>query len=79
MSQRRRNNIQRSSEGHDLTGQDQPMKDRSSWITGNEHQGDEYEDDEEDEEIPASTFAAQSLEDNHADARGRTTESAVVA
>lgn len=74
LSQRRRNNIQHSSEGPD-----QPMKDRSSWALGNEHQGDDYEDEEEDDEIPTSTFAAQSLEDSSGDARGRTTESAVAA
>lgn len=75
MSQRRRNNIQRSSEGHDLTGQDQPLKDRDSglWVPASAHQGDDYEDEDEEEEampVEGST---------NGDMRGRTTESAVVA
>jgi len=76
LSQRRRNNIQRSSEGHDLTGQDQPLKDRDSWVPASAHQGDEYEDEEDEEDhVPASVNDGSI----NGDARGRTTESAVVA
>jgi len=53
LSQRRRNNIQRNADGHDLTGQDAPLKDRESglWIPASAHQGgEEYEEEEEEEE-----------------------------
>ncbi|EKD17161.1 meiotic expression up-regulated protein 14 [Drepanopeziza brunnea f. sp. 'multigermtubi' MB_m1] len=52
LSQRRRNNIQRNAEGHDLTGQDAPLHDRESglWIPASAHKGDEYDDEEEDDE-----------------------------
>lgn len=44
LSQRRRNNIARSAEGHDLSAQDAPYKDRESgqWVSASAHQGDEY-------------------------------------
>jgi hypothetical protein len=32
LSQRRRNNIRNRSEGHDLSGQDAPLNDSSSWV-----------------------------------------------
>lgn len=51
LSQRRR--AQRNNgEGHDLSGQDQPLNDRESglWVPASAHKGDEYEDEEEDEE-----------------------------
>lgn len=49
LSQRRKNNIQRNADGHDLTGQDQPMNDRESglWIPADQHKGDDEEDYEE--------------------------------
>lgn len=52
LSQRRRNNIQRNADGHDLSGQDAPLKDRESglWIPAAVHQGGEDYDDEEEEE-----------------------------
>merc|ERR1712000_258498 len=46
LSQRRRNNIRARSEGHDLSGQDVPLNDGSSW-TARDH---DLESDEEDEE-----------------------------
>jgi hypothetical protein len=42
LSQRRRNNVQRNAEGHDLTGQDR------EWVPADQHK--EYEDEEEEEE-----------------------------
>ncbi|CAD6448940.1 939648e1-7e01-4bbb-8c6f-ab97794945be [Sclerotinia trifoliorum] len=57
LSQRRRNNIQRNAQGHDLTGQDQPLNDNESglWVPAAAHKGgDEYEDEEEEEEVAHS-------------------------
>jgi len=73
LSQRRRNNIQRNAEGHDLTGQDTPMKgDRESWVSAGGHPGgEEYDDEEEEEEEGAGSLNGES--------RGRATESAVAA
>jgi hypothetical protein len=76
LSQRRRNNIQRNAEGHDLTGQDTPLKgDRESgiWVPASAHQGgEEYDDEEEDEEEGAGSI-------QNGESRGRATESAVAA
>lgn len=57
LSQRRRNAAHRQGEGHDLSGQDQPLENRESglWIPASEHQGNGYE--EEDDE--ASTIATE--------------------
>jgi len=55
LSQRRRNNIKRNAEGHDLTGQDAPLNDNDSWIPATAHRGDEYEDEDE-EEIAGSSI-----------------------
>lgn len=50
LSTRRRNNIKARAEGgHDLSGQDAPINDRSSWVPAAHHKG-AYEDDEEEEE-----------------------------
>lgn len=70
LSQRRRANIQRNAEGHDLSGQDLSMGDRESglWVPASAHKGDDY--DEEDEE-------GSVLENG--EERGRTSESAVAA
>ncbi|EHL01743.1 putative Sphingolipid long chain base-responsive protein PIL1 [Glarea lozoyensis 74030] len=58
LSQRRR--AQRSGEGHDLSGQDQPLNDRESglWIPASAHKGgDEYDDDAlSEEEAGASSI-----------------------
>ena len=54
LSQRRRNNIRRNAEGHDLSGQDPPLHDRESgmWVPASAHKAnnEEYEDDGEEEE-----------------------------
>jgi len=72
LSQRRRNNIHRNAEGHDLTGQDAPMNDRESglWVPASAHKGgDEYDEEEEEEE----EVAAPSIQDSavNGEARGR--------
>ncbi|KAI9171763.1 Sphingolipid long chain base-responsive protein PIL1 [Paramyrothecium foliicola] len=46
LSQRRRNNIRTRGEGHDLSGQDVPLNDSSSWVG----RGADDESDEEDED-----------------------------
>lgn len=64
LSQRRRNNIRTRSEGgHDLSGQDAPLHDGSSWVG---RHGEESEEEEEEEEEAAS--------DINGEARGRTKE-----
>ncbi|PSN70102.1 hypothetical protein BS50DRAFT_598814 [Corynespora cassiicola Philippines] len=70
LSQRRRNASRRQGEGVDLSHQDQPL-DRESglWIPASEHQGNGYED-EEDEDAP-STVATET--------RGREEERAIAA
>lgn len=70
LSQRRR--AQRNNgEGHDLSGQDQPLNDRESglWVPASAHKGDEYEDEEEDEE----EVGASSIHDStiNGETRGR--------
>jgi hypothetical protein len=51
LSMRRRNNIRARSEGgHDLSGQDVPLRDRDSWVPAGAHKRGEYEDDDDDEE-----------------------------
>lgn len=70
LSQRRRNAARRQGDGVDLSGQDQPLENRESglWIPASEHQGNEYEDEEDD--VP-STVATET--------RGREEERAVAA
>jgi len=70
LSQRRRSAARRQGEGVDLSGQDQPLENRESglWIPASEHQGNGYEEEEEDEH---STVATES--------RGREEERAVAA
>ncbi|KAK2623741.1 hypothetical protein QTJ16_006922 [Diplocarpon rosae] len=72
LSQRRRNNIQRNAEGHDLTGQDAPLNDRESglWVPASAHKGEEYEDEEEEEE---EEVGAPSIQDStvNGETRGR--------
>jgi len=71
LSQRRRKNIQRNAEGHDLSGQDAPLHERDGgmWVPASAHKGDEYEsgDEEEDEE------GAPSIQDSalNGETRGR--------
>jgi len=59
LSQRRR--AQRSGEGHDLSGQDQPLNDRESglWIPASAHKGDEYDDDNLSEEEAGASSVNQ--------------------
>lgn len=64
LSTRRRNNIRTRNEGgHDLSGQDAPLNDGSSWVG---HHGDESEEEEEEEEELGSELNGES--------RGRTKE-----
>jgi len=75
LSQRRRNNIQRNAEGHDLSGQDAPLKDRESglWIPASAHQaGHEYEDEDEEEE--EEKHDGLDNEGTNGETRGRTQE-----
>ncbi|GAB0133932.1 Eisosome core component [Epichloe bromicola] len=65
LSTRRRNNIRNRNDGHDLSGQDAPLNDSSSW-TGRDH---EDSDEDEEEEEAAS--------DLHGETRGRTKEAIV--
>lgn len=79
LSQRRRNNVQRSAEGHDLSGQDAPLKDRESglWIPASAHQGEEYEDEEEEEEEEVAHGQGHSIHESdvNGESRGRAQES----
>ncbi|KAF2476556.1 uncharacterized protein BDR25DRAFT_252640 [Lindgomyces ingoldianus] len=72
LSQRRRNAARRQGEGVDLSHQDQPLDNRESglWIPASEHQGNGYEDEEEEEDAP-STIATET--------RGREEERPVAA
>jgi Eisosome component PIL1 len=80
LSQRRRNNITRNAEGHDLSGQDAPLKDRE-WVPASAHQvgNEEYDEDEEEEEEVARAHSIQESETLNGENRGRATESAVEA
>ena len=70
LSQRRRNNIQRNSEGLDLTGQDAPLNDRESglWVPASAHRGEEYDDEEGEEEVGASSVTESAV---NGESRGR--------
>ena len=71
LSQRRRNNIQRSGDGHDLTGQDTAMdRDSSLWVPASAHKGEDYEDedDEDDEEVRAPSIQSNNV---NGETRGR--------
>lgn len=72
LSQRRRNARREHGEGIDLTHQDQPLDNRESglWIPASEHQGNGYEDEEDEEDAP-STVATET--------RGREEERPVAA
>ncbi|KZZ93772.1 hypothetical protein AAL_05488 [Moelleriella libera RCEF 2490] len=67
LSQRRRNNIRNRGEGHDLSGQDAPLNDSSSWV-GRDHEESEEEEEEE-----------EAVSDANGEARGRTKEAPLVA
>lgn len=68
LSQRRRNNIRQRSEGHDLSGQDVPLKDDSSW-KGRDDELDSEE--EEDDDIRDDLHSDGGL---NGETRGRTHE-----
>ncbi|KAL2060768.1 hypothetical protein VTL71DRAFT_9410 [Oculimacula yallundae] len=73
LSQRRRNNIQRNGEGHDLTGQDQSMNDRESglWVPASAHKGEEYDEDDEEEDEEVGAPSIQDSTVNGENTRGR--------
>lgn len=69
LSQRRRNNIRQRSEGHDLSGQDAPLHESSSW----KGRDDEYDSDEE-EDVHESVGSDGGL---NGELRGRSQEAVV--
>jgi len=72
LSQRRRNNIRTRGEGHDLSGQDVPLNDSSSWV------GRGAEDsEEEDEEDDRRHSVLDSDGGQNGESRGRTQEAAL--
>lgn len=73
MSQRRRKNIQtRADGGHDLSGQDVPINDGSSWVAAGQHKSDYDDDEDEDEEDEDDLAGSENgLNGEH---RGRTQE-----
>jgi len=73
LSQRRRNNIQRNAEGHDLTGQDAPLNDRESglWVPASAHKGEDYDDEDEEEEEEVGAPSIQDSTVNGENSRGR--------
>lgn len=73
LSQRRRNNIQRNNEGHDLTGQDAPL-DRDSWVEASHHKG-QYEDESDD----AEEERAGSIQDSTVNGESRGRQETVIA
>lgn len=76
LSQRRRNNIRARAEGHDLSTQDAPLNDSSSWV-GREamEQSDEEEEEEDDDENRHSVLDSDG--GLNGEARGRTQEAVV--
>lgn len=69
LSQRRRNNIRTRGEGHDLSGQDAPLNDSSSWVgRGVDSDEEEEEDDDVRDSVLDSEIGA------HGEVRGRTQE-----
>lgn len=71
LSQRRRNNIARHAEGHDLSAQDR------EWVTAGAHQGgEEYEEEEEEDEEKQSMQESEILSQEN---RGRVLENPVEA
>jgi len=80
LSQRRRNNIQRNAEGHDLSGQDAPLggdRDSALWVPASAHKGgDEYDDEEEEDEEEGAHSVLES-DGVNGESRGRPQESVV--
>ncbi|KAG6032229.1 Eisosome core component [Claviceps sp. LM458 group G5] len=71
LSQRRRNNIRNRNDGHDLSGQDAPLNDGSSWVAREHDHEESEEEEEEEEEVEDATS------DLNSEARGRTKETIV--
>ncbi|KAG5979245.1 Eisosome core component [Claviceps digitariae] len=70
LSQRRRNNIRNRNDGHDLSAQDAPLNDGSSWVARDpDHEESEEEEEEEEEEEAASELNGET--------RGRTQEAVI--
>jgi hypothetical protein len=70
LSQRRRNNIARNAEGHDLSGQD---RESGLWVPASAHQGvDDYDDEEEEDR-----HSVQDSEILNGESRGRLHETSV--
>ncbi|EMT61536.1 hypothetical protein FOQG_03165 [Fusarium oxysporum f. sp. raphani 54005] len=70
LSQRRRNNIRNRGEGHDLSGQDVPLNDGSSWTARDR----DLDSDEEEEEEDARGSILDSDGGLNGESRGRTQE-----
>ncbi|KAF4446265.1 putative meiotic expression up-regulated protein 14 [Fusarium austroafricanum] len=70
LSQRRRNNIRTRGEGHDLSGQDVPLNDGSSWTARDR----DLDSDEEEEEDDARGSILDSDGGLNGESRGRTQE-----
>lgn len=79
LSQRRRNNIARNAEGHDLSGQDAQYKDQDSnlWVPAGAHQGGEEYDEEEDEDDEKHSM--QESEIHNGESRGRVHDNSIEA
>lgn len=71
LSQRRRSNITARNEGHDLSGQDAPINDGSSWV------GRDGLDSEEEDEDDRRHSVLDSDGGLHGESRGRTQEAIV--
>lgn len=76
LSQRRRNNIKHRGEGHDLSAQDAPLNDGSSWVQGAQHkeENDYATDEEEDEEADEGRHSLLDSDGVNGESRGRTQE-----
>lgn len=75
LSQRRRNNIKHRAEGHDLSGQDAPLNDGSSWVQASQHKDEEYEEGEQtDEEADERRHSLLDSDGLNGESRGRTQE-----
>lgn len=71
LSQRRRNNIRNRGEGHDLSGQDVPLNDGSSW-TARDRDLDSEEEEEDEEDARGSILDSDG--GMNGESRGRTQE-----
>ncbi|KAH7321263.1 Eisosome component PIL1-domain-containing protein [Stachybotrys elegans] len=74
LSQRRRNNIRNRGEGHDLSGQDAPLNDGSSWVARDADLDSDEEDDLDDEKRHSVLDSDGGM---NGESRGRTQEAIV--